>query len=276
MHLNHILEAADVDVTDLLAVAAREDCRGPLVVGGSLADGLGSELSDVDMTCFEPSSDGFDDRQIVSITSHRLGPLCVDLHRVSAPALTAICAPYREHCLSAPQRPLGRIPYDILVLLHALHSGIPVAEADQLNRLADAVGADLYPTILGLRALGEFLSRLKDGRQLATLQLTRPALAVARMAAEATADACLALSGRTNPNPKWRVLLLEHAARDPRQPAMPWPDLLNAFMGETSDGAAMLRTSVCAAKLVAEETTLAIYYEAAMVAGLAVGSGAPC
>jgi hypothetical protein len=271
MHLNHILEAANVDTDTLTARARAAGCRGALVVGGSLADGLGTELSDVDLVAFEPSADGPDDGQRVAISRHQWGRLTVDLHRVAVPTLVRICAPYREHLLAAPDRPLPRLPYEILVLLHAIHAGLPIAEQPRVAELADTVGADLFPALLGLRALGSFLHHYRDGRQLRALLLTRPALAAGRGAAEAAADAALALSGRVNPNPKWRVLLLENAARDPRSDLLAWSDLLDVIMDPASagDAGAVLAIAAGAAGAVAERTELAIYHEAGQVRALA-------
>ena len=222
MQLDNILEAANSDVDGLVAQARAAGCRGPLVVGGSLVDGLGTALSDIDLMCFEPVGLAPGGGSVVSIERRQWGRLVVDVHRVAVDGLLEFCAPYREHMLAAPRRPLGRIPHEVLVALHALHSGIAVADGPQLARIADAVGADFYPNIVGLRALGTFLNRHRDCEQLTALALSRPAMAAARGAAEAAADAGLALVGRANPNQKWRVLLLEQAAEDPRADWLPW------------------------------------------------------
>lgn len=265
MQLDNILEAASSDVDRLVAQARAAGCRGPLVVGGSLVDGLGTALSDIDLMCFEPDSVTLNGGSVVSIERCQWGRLVVDVHRVAVDGLLAFCAPYREHMLAAPRRPLGRIPHEVVVALHALHSGIAVADAPLLARIADAVGADLYPSIVGLRALGAFLNRHRDSQQLAALALSRPAMAAARGAAEAAADAGLAMAGRANPNSKWRVLLLEQAAEDPRAIRLPWAELLAAIMDgpATGDVAALLATASRTAYRIASETTLTIYHEAA-------------
>ena len=272
MHLNHLLEQTNVDVELLTTHARREGCRGFLVVGGSLADGLGTPLSDVDLMCFEPSAEGFPTEQRVSIVRRRWGSLTVDLHRVAAPSLTEICVPYRRHVLDVPDRPLGRLPYDILVLLHSLHSGIPITDPAEVAGLADAVGADLLPILLGLRGLNSFLLHYRDGRQFIALRLDRPTLVAARSAVEAAADAALAMSGRLNPNSKWRMILLDNAAREARPHLLPWNELAESIMRPAvGDAPSVLRLAASAAGVVAEETELAMYHEGRLVRALAAG-----
>jgi hypothetical protein len=265
VRLDNILEAASSDIEGLVSQAREAGCRGPLVVGGSLVDGLGTALSDIDLMCFEPDGAAPTGGSVVLIERCQWGRLVVDVHRVAVDGLLAFCAPYREHMLAAPRRPLGRIPHEVLVALHALHSGLALADGPRLARIADAVGADFYPSIVGLRALGAFLNRHRDSEQLAALALSRPAMAAARGAAEAAADAGLAQVGRANPNPKWRVLLLEQAAEDPRASWLPSAELLAAIMDgpATGDVAAVLGTACRAAYLIASDTTLTIYHEAA-------------
>lgn len=277
MQLAHLMEAADLDVEALAEQARRAGCRGPLVIGGSLADGLGTALSDIDLMCFEPSADAVPGAQRVSVSRHRWGRLDVDLHRVDVPTLVDICAPYRAHLLAAPARPVDRLPHDIFVLMHALHSGIPVDGTADLEELADLTGTDLYPTLLGLRALGILLNHWRDARQFEELALGRPALVAARSAVEAAADAALAMAGRVNPNPKWRIVQLQRAARDPRTQASSWSGLIDGIIDPQAVGGprAVLATAVSVAADLAAGSELALYHEAALVLAQVEGDRRP-
>jgi len=262
MHLDHILEAADWDTEQLVCNARREGCHGPLVVAGSLVDGLGTALSDIDLICFERRS-GLYSHEMVVVDRRQWGRLTVDLHLVNVATFQALCTQYRDRLFAAPSQPIGRIPYDALVLLHALHSGQPLTDDAELTDLRTAVGSDLYPMLLALRALGGFLQHRRDAQQLDRLGLELAGLAAARNAVEAIADASLAAAGAVNPNPKWRVLLMQRAVRDGAAGWLPWSEMLEALFPDrlAPSATGLLAVAEAAAVAVAEHTPLAMYWE---------------
>lgn len=260
MQLDHILEAAGLDEERVVEHARREGATGPLVVAGSLVDGLGMRLSDVDLVCFDRRS-RLRPHEMVAVQHRQWGRLTVDLHSVNVTTFRTICAPYREWLLAAPAEPIGRIPYDALVLLHALHSGRPLDGGAELDELRTAVGSDLYPMLLALRALGRFLHCRRDAGQLLQLGLERAGLAAARNAVEAVTDAALAAVGAVNPHPKWRVPLVHRAARDAAASWLPWGQLQEALFADGPGTQGLLAVADTVAAAVAEYSPLAMYWE---------------
>lgn len=276
MRLDHILEVANTDQAGLILNARSHRCDGPLVIAGSLADGLGTALSDVDIAAFGTAWHGRCSHSVMTVERHHWGSLVVDLLRVDESAFRKTCAPIREHLLRAPREPIPRVQYEVLVLLHALQAGQPITDAGVLDELKDAVGSDLYPMLTVLRALSGFLTHNRDSDQLRELGLERAARASARYALEAVVDAALAAVSEVNPNPKWRVLLMERAARRADGGWLPWNSMAEALcpVGVALDATELIELSHRVVTTLMDQLPLDMYWEGAAVrAALSAANG---
>ncbi|WP_166509595.1 hypothetical protein [Blastococcus sp. TF02-8] len=270
MLVDSLLEAAGADCASLVAAARNAGVTGPLLLGGSLVDGLGTRHSDLDL--FAIGSCGGDlFTPFLSWTRHHWSGLQMDVHVIDGQHLAEAGRKLRDELLLPPGRPATRMPYDFLVALHALHSGqLLTADGHQeLETLRTTAGADLLPLLLGLRALAMAEHHRRDAVQFSALGLTLSASSAARSAVESLADACIAVGGCANPNPKWRVPLLQRFAREDRLAWLPWRQFLELLFprdgSRGADPASMVAFSELVDQLLVQRTVLGLYREPAAV-----------
>jgi hypothetical protein len=187
----------------------------PMVLGGSLVDGLGTVMSDVDVFCFGSP-------RAPDLPVDRLSPLMqvatcwvdrveVNLHFVEPSQLSQHGDEMRQLVQPEGAARLPAIGFEELFVLHALARGPALTRGDEVDRVRDLAAADLFSTYLCLRSVSVCRAFRHDVESLVEGGETNAALAAARHSAESAVDALLAVRGYANPNPKWRVTLVEQA-----------------------------------------------------------------
>lgn len=196
--------------------------RELVVVGGSLADELGSTRSDVDVHVITDALDTWPLRPITSsllVGEFTSKGVAIHVHVVAERDVhVAGHDLLRLLADSSVIRRLGDYSRQQIALLHALRAGIAIAGRDVLPRIQTDSACDLLPLMLALRALLSFNAFESDRDELLARGDTWGATAASRLRAEAAVDALLATLDYANPNPKWRIPLLRRAVRHGRWP----------------------------------------------------------
>jgi hypothetical protein len=227
MHTDHLFEQWNTDPASIVATVHR--LLGPcdVLLGGSLADGLGTAGSDVDLYCFREPCGAPSRFPLLE----GCGDATLELHIVDVPAepggpddlrpLLTDPEPRtpREWPLLSPQR---------FRQMHALYRGQALHAAGPAEAARRAWGADLVHLYAGLRAAFTAGTLAEDlvafpGPEHATARLY-----CARLTVESAIDAALATCTLVNPNPKWRLLLAGRARL--ADPGFPDPDRLLAAL----------------------------------------------
>jgi hypothetical protein len=203
---DQLFEQWNVDAADLVRIMQGAVGDADLFLGGSLADDLGTEGSDIDLYCFVTEDPPWTGPRVA-----RYGPASIELHVVDVRQAAERVGSLLPLLLAEEPPPPQQWPLltggDIR-LLHALyrdrrlHSGSGGAEW-----LRRQTGADLLHIHLALRATITAAALARDVASLVGPEQGWTALYCARLAVESALDAALATCGLVNPNPKWRVLL---------------------------------------------------------------------
>lgn len=190
-----------VSVTEVLEeIAYLRDPGDSVIAGGSLAYGLGNQLSDLDLLI---SGEATGDSSLLPL-EHFLGTLRIDVYRVSEQLIDGTFERAAEEFEgSAPlQTFFGNFERDTeLKLLHQVAYGV----------VLDGPGFDLqasdYRTVASRRVVREHVERMRAGALLAQLALRaqRPLAAVvnARLAVEDALNAAIASRGVPFCGDKW-------------------------------------------------------------------------
>ncbi|MEV5533679.1 nucleotidyltransferase domain-containing protein [Streptomyces prunicolor] len=216
MLTSQLFELWGIDDEILLHSCQDHGSGSAVVLGGSLADNMGTPVSDIDVYCFSDAT-----RPDGQHAFRRLNERVVHIHTVNRTTLGSLGGPLWQ-LLDEPQCLDGVpvLPPTTLSDLHALQAGRALYDDGTLEQLRVDSGSDLLGSYLVLRNLvrtRRLLQRLKDGPG-------APAKVCVRGVLEATTDTCLAAIGLVNPNPKWRVELLSRAPSS--RPDTRWTDAM--------------------------------------------------
>jgi hypothetical protein len=203
-----VFEQHNIDPIAILAEVHR--LLGPceVLLGGSLADDLGTMGSDIDLYCFPPRSDPQVRRPMVtSCFGTTLELHVVDWEALADEDLSTLIIPSEppspQHWpLLSPQR---------FRQLHALHRDRALQAGPITDRARRRSGADLLHVYVGLRAAITVGALAEDLVVLDGAENDYARLYCARLAVESAMDAALATLDLINPNPKWRLLLASRA-----------------------------------------------------------------
>jgi hypothetical protein len=208
MLTDQVIEQHDLDTAAILAEVHRLLGACEVLLGGSLADDLGTMGSDIDLYCFPDRPDPDVRRPIVT----QCAGVTLELHVVDWEALA-------EDDLSAlivPSEPPPPSQWPLLSpqhlrQLHALHRDRALRAGPITADARRRSGADLLHIHVGLRAALTVGALADDLEVLDGPENDYARLYCARLAVESAIDAALATLDLVNPNPKWRLLLASRA-----------------------------------------------------------------
>lgn len=212
MLTDQLFETWNID-TEMLVRAARSVAPdGDVLFGGSLADDLGTVLSDIDLYHFSPGPAAATSTPRVL----KLGEVFIELHSVDVDA-PGDALPDLRHLLlsdcSAAAENLPLISGRTMRMLYALYCDRRLSgDGKAAESLRRRTGADLLHVHVTLRSVLTATALVDDVRTLNTPEHRYTCLYCARLLAEAALDALLATRGLMHPNPKWRLMLAERAA----------------------------------------------------------------
>jgi hypothetical protein len=281
------LQAHGVDEEAIRSALAPVAENSVAVIGGSFADGLGSEYSDIDIYIVaDQSSDGppgpsLADQVSGSLSGSHLVPGGFTYARIHAAAgdiegmdpvrdvdvtifgreaLLGQASMLREQCLANGTDP--RLPYPadcLLRVLHALNSGQALWGEKDLEALQTAAGSDFYPLIMVLLAFDRTFDSWRELRSGKASEVL--AADAARRFTQAVVDAILGWFGRINPSDRWRLPSLQRLAED--QPdLLPWDQLSDALLASSRDGEPPLEQAVAALRMLLDSPLLCTYAKA--------------
>jgi Nucleotidyltransferase domain len=177
-----------------------------LLLGGSLADDLGNEGSDIDVYCFMMKEAPWSGPRLAECANATLELHVVDVRAATRMVGSLLPLVMDENAPPSQEWPL--LSGAALRLLHALYRDRRlIAETGSAEWLRWHTGADLLHIHLALRATMTAAALAEDVDLLAGPEQRWSALYCARLAVESALDAALASAGLVNPNPKWRVPL---------------------------------------------------------------------
>lgn len=227
MKTDDLFEQWGIDAELLAEVVFGDEPAELAVIGGSLADDLGTASSDVDVFVvskrfaswpFQAVSSGL---RVGELTHRRVG---VHVHVIPADDVVLAGHDLMRLLNAGPVlRRLGDYTPQQLAVLHALRAGLPIAGQPGLARVQTDSACDLLPLVLALRALLSFHAFTRERDELTAAADQWSAAAANRARTEAAVDALLAVLRYANPNPKWRLQLVQRAVRHGR-----WPVELDA------------------------------------------------
>jgi predicted nucleotidyltransferase len=211
--------------TLLGSLTAGDEAPGVLLVG-SLAEGLGTAESDVDLLVLLGSRDDlvistqdfvFTQGRIVELLRYQEG-VELNLEFLFWDDLVALVNPLVDMApaLYDPSRvtSLPLLTYAELRLLHRLRTGWPLSGHTTVARWVDELLVHLLPTYVTLRNYMDFHELLED----ASSALDGPPGAlthIARLAVEKALFSVLGRHGLTNPNNRWLIHLARRLDQGP-------------------------------------------------------------
>ena len=205
----------NVRFDDLVAFAAPHPSE-TLLLTGSIPQGLGSPLSDIDLLLVTDSRvnrglvlrEPDFENMVGDVNGHEVHIECwrlADLERLSA-RLKDSLARMRPggplECADQPSR-------SQLKLLHRIRTGAPLANRENVALWWERLSLDDLPEYMTCHGLAEFAALREDAHAQAVHGDIESAVFMLRLAISSLAGALLASIGETNTYGKWRSPLLE-------------------------------------------------------------------
>lgn len=210
MLTEQLFEHWNLDPETIVRTAGEQVGAADFLLGGSLADDLGTETSDVDVYCFVAGDPPWTGPRVA-----RCGAVSLELHVVDVQAAARRVGSLLPLVVTDPPPVPERWPFlagGDLRLLHALYCDRRLhATTGNSEWLRQQTGADLLHVHSALRASLTGVALAEDAEALTGRDHLWTALYCARLAAESGLDAALACAGLVNPNPKWRLPLAARA-----------------------------------------------------------------
>ncbi|HZB32339.1 MAG TPA: nucleotidyltransferase domain-containing protein [Streptosporangiaceae bacterium] len=206
MLTEQLFEYWNVDQDTLVGTVRDIVGDADLLLGGSLADDLGNEGSDIDVYCFMMKDAPWSGPRLAECGNATLELHVVDIRAATHTAGSLLPLVTDDNPPPSQEWPL--LSGGTLRLLHALYRDRRLnAETGSAEWLRRHTGADLLHIHLALRATTTAAALAEDVDLLTAPEQRWSALYCARLAVESALDAALASAGLINPNPKWRVPL---------------------------------------------------------------------
>jgi hypothetical protein len=248
MLTNQLFELWGIDDRILLHTCQDDGLGSAVVLGGSLADNMGTPGSDIDLYCFSDATQPADQHTFL-----RLNERVVHVHAVDLTRLRALGSLLWQ--MLDESQDLVRVPVvspTTLSDLHALNAGRALHDDGSLEQLRVDSGSDLLGSYLLLRNL----VRTRELLQRVRYDADVPTKVWVRGLSESTTDSYLAAIGLVNPNPKWRIELLSRAPSS--RPDARWT---SAMVESLRDGAAEFPAGLPGLLAVAEECLVDVFEE---------------
>ncbi|WP_032769799.1 nucleotidyltransferase domain-containing protein [Streptomyces sp. CNS654] len=209
MLTSQLFEQWNID-TDL-AIKTVQQAVGPcdIFLGGSLADDLGNEASDVDLFAFIPEGTSGSHTQLIL----QCGGATLDVTVVGGDAAPGARENLKTLLLAKADISEAEVPLlspRVFKQLHALYRDRSLAKSSTSETIRQRYAADLLHVYLAVRSILA-CAALADDLIASPDQDPKAALYSARIAAEYAIDAALASEGLLTSNPKLRHSLLDRA-----------------------------------------------------------------
>ncbi|NEC19619.1 nucleotidyltransferase domain-containing protein [Streptomyces parvus] len=209
MLTSQLFEQWNIDTE--LAIKTVQQAVGPcdIFLGGSLADDLGNEASDVDLFAFLPEGASSTQNQLVL----PCGGATLDITMVSGDATPGPRENLKSLLLAESDIGEAEVPLlspRVFKQLHALYRDRSLTKSDTSERVRQRYAADLLHVYMAVRSILA-CAALADDLIASPDQDSKAALYSARIAAEYAIDAALASEGLLTSNPKLRHSLLDRA-----------------------------------------------------------------